>query len=301
MTQKKYTLSLDGLPDHEGIIFKLICSVSERSKNREHSYCLTVDPTASNINISDIKNKSAEETKPHSISVWVADKNQDDSNVISRPLIATRVLNTLDQLIKNHTPLSHEAPTVETKDTNPPVNLEITEEEASELAIVHDEILENPANEKDDQIASNLELTLIKNNIQKKPSANNIPHVLVVDDSPSVRKQLEIELEYFDVAVDFADCAAKAFELIDKNDYDMTLLDVVLPDKDGFQICKHVKAKSKATIAIMLTGRATQADKIKGSLAGCNAYLVKPVGRVTFQNAVKHYIPMKNTKTAIEA
>ena len=51
----------------------------------------------------------------------------------------------------------------------------------------------------------------------------------------------------------------------------------------------------------MLTGRATQADKIKGSLAGCDAYLVKPVGRQTFQNAVKNYISLKTTNTAIEA
>ena len=43
MTIKKYTLSLDGLLSHENIIFKLICSVSERTKNRESIYTLTTD------------------------------------------------------------------------------------------------------------------------------------------------------------------------------------------------------------------------------------------------------------------
>ena len=76
---------------------------------------------------------------------------------------------------------------------------------------------------------------------------------------------------------------------------------LVLQDKDGFLICKHIKSESKNTIAIMLTGKATQADKIKGSLAGCNDYLIKPVGRLTFQNAVKNFIPLKTTSTAIEA
>ncbi len=52
-------------------------------------------------------------------------------------------------------------------------------------------------------------------------------------------------------------------------------VDVVLPDKDGFLICKHVKSTSKETVVIMLTGKASQADKIKGSLAGCNDYLIK--------------------------
>lgn len=126
-------------------------------------------------------------------------------------------------------------------------------------------------------------------------------HVLVVDDSASVRKQLEIELDMFDVAVDFADSAGSAFTLLNTNVYDLALLDVVLPDKDGFQICKFIKANNKETIAIMLTGKATQADKIKGSLAGCDDYLIKPVGRATFQNAVKNYIPLKTTNKAIEA
>jgi len=302
MTHKKYTISLDGLPDHESIIFKLICSVSERTKNRTNAYTLTSDSKSADICINDIKNKTSEEPgTSHPLYVWVSDKNENINTAITRPLIATRVLHTLDNLIENIEPII-EVNNLPATDETRSIDLNITEEEASELAIVHDEVLENPANlAEQESVASNVELTLIKNESQNKPDITEAQHVLVVDDSPSVRKQLEIELELFDVNVDFADSAASAFELINKNDYDMTLLDVVLPDKDGFQICKHVKAKNKATIAIMLTGRATQADKIKGSLAGCNAYLVKPVGRVTFQNAVKNYIPLKNINTAIEA
>lgn len=302
MTHKKYTIALDGLPDHESIIFKLICSVSERTKNRTNAYALTSVPNSADISINDIKNKITKESSAaHPLQVWISDKQENLDNAISRPLIATRVLHTLDNLIENIEPAVEEN-NIPIKEETASIDLNITEEEASELAIVHDEILENPANlEEPEPAANNVELTLIKNNTQNTPSTARTQRVLVVDDSPSVRKQLEIELEYFDVSVDFADCAEAAFELINTNEYDMTLLDVVLPDKDGFQICKHVKAKNKATIAIMLTGRATQADKIKGSLAGCNAYLVKPVGRVTFQNAVKNHISMKNTKTAIEA
>ena len=54
---------------------------------------------------------------------------------------------------------------------------------------------------------------------------------LVVDDSPSVRKQLELELELFDVDVDYAATAKEAMELLEHDEYDVAFLDVVLPDK----------------------------------------------------------------------
>jgi len=309
MTLKKHTISLDGLLAHESIIFKLICSVSERTKNRTNAYSLTKDNENSDIKISDIKNQASAETQDKGIHVWVADKNTSEDNIIARPLIATRVLHTLDNLIEAIASNQDESKPVaetpaqkveseKTEDNN--IEFNISEEEASELAIVHDEILENPAN-KEEVAANNVELTLVKNETPKVNKKSGVNHVLVVDDSLSVRKQLELELDLFDVTVDYAETAQQAFDLLKTNNYDLALLDVVLPDKDGFLICKHIKATSKETIAIMLTGKATPADKIKGSLAGCDDYLIKPVGRITFQNAVKNYIPLKETNKAVEA
>ncbi len=300
MTQKKYTISLDGLLSHESIIFKLICSVSERTKNRINAYAITTDNKNADININDIKNKQ-EQINSSPINVWVSDKKEDSDNALTRPLIATRVLHTLDKLIKNIEPSSDEVTSDSTSIPDKTEGFSITEEEASELAIVHDDILENPANKEEPVIANNIELTLIKNEQINPLNTSGIQRVLVVDDSSSVRKQLELELDLFNVSVDFAESASSAFSLLNSNTYDLALLDVVLPDKDGFQICKHIKAECSNTIAIMLTGKATQADKIKGALAGCNDYLIKPVGRITFQNAVKNFIPLKTTSTAIEA
>ena len=299
MTLKKYTISLDGLLSHENIIFKLICSVSERAKNREIIYLLAENNQHADIYINDIKNKLDSDIElKNRINVWVTDKKNELTNTISRPLIATRVLHTLDSLIEDTIP-SAQNEVIETPVTS--LEFNISEEEASELAIVHDEVLENPANKEETTSSTNIELTLVKNEIIKPIKETGLRHVLVVDDSPSVRKQLELELELFDVVVDFADCAASALDKLKLNTYDLALLDVVLPDKDGFHICKYVKSTSKETIVIMLTGKATQSDKIKGSLAGCNDYLIKPVGRITFQNAVKNYISLKTTNTAIEA
>lgn len=305
MTLKKYKISLDGLLGHENIIFKLICSVSERTKNRTKSYELSTVAENCDIYINDSKNKNnPDAVKENGINVWVTDSKEDESNTIKRPLIASRVLHTLDRLLENISPVQNEPVKNNITDESPaskPVEFDISEEEASELAIVHDKELENPANKEESTPANNIELTLVKNEKENVIRKTGGLHVLVVDDSASVRKQLEIELDMFDVAVDFADSAGSAFTLLNTNVYDLALLDVVLPDKDGFQICKFIKANNKETIAIMLTGKATQADKIKGSLAGCDDYLIKPVGRATFQNAVKNYIPLKTTNKAIEA
>ncbi|MCW8900545.1 MAG: response regulator [Gammaproteobacteria bacterium] len=309
MTLKKYTISLDGLLGHESIIFKLICSVSERTKNRTNAYTLTTDSKNSDINIKDIKNKQTDDIQTGSqVNVWVSDKADNLENSIARPLIATRVLHTLDNLLENTVitsdakeMIAESAALESSADEDNSIEFNITEEEASELAIVHDEILENPANKEEHIAPGNIELTLVKNDSPKTIHKADSHRVLVVDDSQSVRKQLELELDLFDVTVDFADSAAAAFDLLKANTYGLALLDVVLPDKDGFQICKHIKSTTKETVAIMLTGKATQTDKIKGSLAGCDDYLIKPVGRITFQNAVKNYISIKNTHKAVEA
>lgn len=302
MILKKFTVSLDGLLSHENIIFKLICSVSERTRNRTNVYVLSTSDETADIYINDIKNKSAQNPlTANQVNVWISDKNEGSDNTIPRPLIATRVLHTLDRLMENIEPVSNDRASENNSADNNSVNFSITEEEASELAIVHDEILENPANKTEPDTTSSVELTLVKNKINSSINKSGTQHVLVVDDSPSVRKQLEIELELFNVTIDFAESAGAAFALLKSNTYDLALLDVVLPDKNGFLICKYIKAERKDTVVIMLTGKATQADKIKGSLAGCNDYLIKPVGRVTFQNAVKNFIPIKNLNTAIEA
>ena len=302
MSLKKFTISLDGLLGHESIIFKLICSVSERTKDRTNSYKLITDNTNADIYINDIKNKESNNlNETDRINVWVSDNKNDDIDSIPRPLIATRVLHTLDKLVEEFEPTQTDTSTQNNTTTETSTEFSISEEEASELAIVHDEILENPANKEEPIQPSSIELTLVKNEKNIPTSKKGSLHVLVVDDSQSVRKQLELELDLFAVTVDYAESAESAFSLLANNTYDLALLDVVLPDKDGFQICKFIKTKNKETIAIMLTGKATQADKIKGSLAGCDDYLIKPVGRATFQNAVKNFIPLKSTNTAIEA
>ncbi len=114
---------------------------------------------------------------------------------------------------------------------------------------------------------------------------------LVVDDSLPVRVQMDLALRPFASHVDFAETGEKAFELIRQNVYDIVFLDVILPGADGYEICKVIKSdpSRKSTPVIMLTSNSSPADRIKGRLAGCDTYLIKPVRHEVFMGVVERY------------
>ena len=344
---KTYSIALEGVPDSERIIFKLICSVSVRTKDRTKHYLLNTDNDSADADIL-IRNvmvsRRAEDKGGPVYEIDLNSRTSIDEVTgainLARPLIATRVLKTLDDFVDAYSIKveESEAPSaesvytdfefknddkVEDEDDVDTVSFEITEEEASELAIVHDETLSNPANADNDYLQdfrpsqvtpitlARSELSALDNEQPGKESEiesvtsvkqeEETPRALVVDDSPSVRKQLEIELELFNVNVDYAATAKEAMDLLDIDVYDVAFLDVVLPDQDGFMICRHIKETSKDTTVIMLTGKAKQADKVKGALAGCDAYMVKPVGRMTFQSTVRNYLSLVESASAVQA
>lgn len=120
------------------------------------------------------------------------------------------------------------------------------------------------------------------------------PIALVVDDSSTIRKQIELELKLFSIQVDTAESGEQAFDLLANKNYDIVFLDVVLPGVDGYQICKTIKkdkAKKKMPV-IMLTSKSSPFDRIKGALAGCDTYLTKPVKQSSFQKVVKKYLKL---------
>ena len=119
-----------------------------------------------------------------------------------------------------------------------------------------------------------------------------LPTALVVDDSGTIRKQIALELKLFDIQVDTAESGERALELLCNKNYDMIFLDVVLPGVDGYHICKVIKKDKtiKKTPVIMLTSKSSPFDRVKGSLAGCDTYLTKPVKQSSFQKVVKKYL-----------
>jgi twitching motility two-component system response regulator PilG len=103
--------------------------------------------------------------------------------------------------------------------------------------------------------------------------------VLVIDDSETVRKQLEIALGDQGIDVQTAETGELGLHMLSTGQFDLIFLDVVLPGADGYQICRTIK-KNKArqrTPVVMLTSKSSPFDRVKGSLAGCDTYLTKPV------------------------
>jgi two-component system, cell cycle response regulator len=134
--------------------------------------------------------------------------------------------------------------------------------------------------------------------------ASNAPkqcfRALVVDDSPTVRKQLELSLKLLGGVVDSAETGEAAIEQARNKDYDMIFLDVVLPNADGYQVCRTIRKNrdTKNTPIIMLTSKSSPFDRVRGTLAGCNTYLTKPVESALFKEVVQKYLPQATEDAA---
>lgn len=111
-------------------------------------------------------------------------------------------------------------------------------------------------------------------------AAGFAPRVLVVDDSLAVRAHLRSLLEPAGYEVVEADSVAGAMAQIGQRHFACVLMDVMMPQVDGYEGCRQIKAKLRglhATPVVMLTSKGSPFDRIRGKMAGCDAYLTKPV------------------------
>jgi len=117
--------------------------------------------------------------------------------------------------------------------------------------------------------------------------------VLVVDDSLSVRTQMDLCLRLHDLSVDLAEDAEEALDLVEVGHYDVIFLDVVLPEMDGYKVCKLIKsnATTRSIPVVMLTGKTSPFNKVRGVMAGCDRYLTKPVDAEQLRMVLHEYIP----------
>ena len=99
--------------------------------------------------------------------------------------------------------------------------------------------------------------------------------VLVVEDDPSVRETVTLLLERAGLRVTSVDDGPQALEQLGQHEFDLVLLDVMLPVIDGFQVCKTIRQDSQIPI-VMLTARADTADVVAGLELGADDYLTKP-------------------------
>src|SRR4029453_4188878 len=100
--------------------------------------------------------------------------------------------------------------------------------------------------------------------------------ILLVEDEPRMANVIAKGLREDTYAVDIAEDGDDALYQTSINDYDLIVLDVLLPQRDGFEVCRELRARGLATPILMLTARAAIDDRITGFDAGADDYLTKP-------------------------
>ena len=112
----------------------------------------------------------------------------------------------------------------------------------------------------------------------KKPKTIGRPgrRILLVEDEPGLVMTLTDRLASEGYDVSSASDGEAALELVDRESFDLILLDVMLPGKSGFDVCRDIRQRSIETPVLMLTARSQVVDKVVGLKLGADDYLTKP-------------------------
>src|SRR6266704_6834089 len=105
---------------------------------------------------------------------------------------------------------------------------------------------------------------------------DRIPKVLVVDDEPNIRELVEVALKFHGCAVAVSASGKDALHQVGAYGPDLMILDVMLPDMDGFEVCRTLRSEGNEVPVIFLTARDTTSDTIRGLTLGGDDYVTKP-------------------------
>ena len=101
--------------------------------------------------------------------------------------------------------------------------------------------------------------------------------ILVVDDEPSITEFVGYALKKEGFQPDVVDNGEDALAMAQENDYDLFVLDIMLPGMDGYELCRRLRTKTSAPV-LFLSARDTELDKVVGLEIGGDDYLAKPFG-----------------------
>lgn len=116
--------------------------------------------------------------------------------------------------------------------------------------------------------------------------------VLVIDDSSTERSIISIFCQELGISVTTATSGEEALEKLNQMSPDVIVLDIVLPGRSGFEICRELKEKEKTKDipVILCSTKATDMDKFWGKRQGANAYITKPIDQEEFNTVIKQFI-----------
>jgi len=113
--------------------------------------------------------------------------------------------------------------------------------------------------------------------------------ILVIDDSPQNRRLAEALLVPRGYEVVGVESGAEAFSWLEGNAADIVLLDIVMPQMNGYEVCRRLRENPATEVlpVVMLTSSREERDVVESYSLGVNAYVVKPVAFADFVEAVK--------------
>ncbi len=101
-------------------------------------------------------------------------------------------------------------------------------------------------------------------------------HLLIVDDEENLRSMLAAALQHHGYVVSTASDGRQALDMVPRENPDMVLLDVMMPELDGFEVCRRLRREGNRTPILFLTARDSTEDKVRGLTLGGDDYLQKP-------------------------
>jgi two-component system, cell cycle response regulator len=211
--------------------------------------------------------------------------------VLPRPIKLTAILGLLDAIAKesevkvaNSTPVSELAASKpNATDVFASVTAKVAKPEPI-AAVVVQRVESSPA------LVSLNEAPSFVPSSQKSGEQGNLPvgnvnapigSVLIVDDSDIALKYMQNRLRHFGYESDMARSGDEALAMVASKSYQFVFLDVMMQGLDGYQTCRAIKnnkaRRGPPPIVVMLTSRGGTIDKIRGTMAGCDAYMTKPL------------------------
>ena len=125
---------------------------------------------------------------------------------------------------------------------------------------------------------------------QHKPSSHiqtNARRILVVEDDPDISHLLEINLKDIAFQVDVINNGGDGLNRASNHDYQLIVLDLMLPGMDGLELCRRLRSQSVNIPVLMLTARSSELDRVLGLELGADDYLTKPFSIKELQARVK--------------
>jgi DNA-binding response OmpR family regulator len=135
----------------------------------------------------------------------------------------------------------------------------------------------------------------------------NADRILIVEDDKNIAKLVKYNLDKAGYKAEISRTGEDALKRVDKEKFDLVILDIMLPKMDGFEVCRELRGRKKFSgmPIIMLTARGEEVDRVVGLELGADDYVVKPFSPreliLRIKAVLKRVAPEDNTKDILRA